>query len=129
MIPEDVQWLKGPPLVAWLETQRRLSYVDGPLSSSNMRRICSWRAGGHADVTAVDMILTKLGLHLHDVPEETISRASQRGYHHVDEVVRREVIETYLSGETARKVGKRFGVHECTVRRWVAESKKEPVAA
>jgi len=55
-------FLDGPGLVTWLESEG----VRNPES----RAFTRWKSGGAASVYAADRFLTKVGLHIHLVPDD-----------------------------------------------------------
>lgn len=68
MNTQILEALDGPRLVAWIEAEGahpvdlRLGY--------HARAVRHWRAGERAQVYEVDKVLTKLGLHLHLIPDD-----------------------------------------------------------
>lgn len=66
--PETAEWLDGPMLVEWLEkmgfvlTQNAIGWHHKPVRK--------WRNGSRAQVYAVDRLLSKLGVHLSELPHE-----------------------------------------------------------
>jgi len=63
------EWIDGPSLVNWIEERSTVSEAIAP---SALRRIREWREGGSPDLYTVDKVLTKLDLHLSEVPPEMI---------------------------------------------------------
>ena len=64
---ETAKAADGPGLVAWL---RERGVEDVELGASGARTLLRWASGRYADFFAVDAMLTRLGLHAMDVPEE-----------------------------------------------------------
>ena len=61
------RWLDGPALCAWLEDK-----LTGRRRHPNLtRRMSSWRRGrSRADLYLVDVVLTEIGIHPIEIPDE-----------------------------------------------------------
>lgn len=68
MVTTEPQWLDGPRLVCWLEGKGLFSMQlqVGGLA----RRVSDWKKGTTANVFTADRVLTRLGLHISEIPDE-----------------------------------------------------------
>ena len=66
----------GPTIVAWLERDGALSGLD----ETDRKLIRRWRSGSDASFWVIDRLLTGLGHHVSELPDETwLVHRSQQG--------------------------------------------------
>jgi DNA-binding NarL/FixJ family response regulator len=122
-------WLDGRGFTYWLDSRRpeRL----GLLGESTERRLRNARAlSGQLSVHTVDRIVTTLGLHLSDVPDEVwVERRPRRFHPPVPPEERERAVRLRLSGTPATEIARTLGVSDRAVRSWVTRRPVEDEAA
>lgn len=112
----DLCWLDGPGFAAWLEENTDLVPERG---SCLEKSIQLWRDGAKPSVFTADDLLTPLGRHLSELPDELyvdpppIGRATPPA-------VKEEALEALRGGERPASVASRLGVTKVSVYRWRA---------
>ncbi len=126
---QERNWLNGARLVAWLEER------GFPLTATEVgghdRAIRHWRDGGACSIFQADRLLTKLDVHLHEVPdglwlEETPKKGSfvgpRRRFAYPPEV-RAEAVRRVMVGEEPLKaVAQSVGCSPKAIRNWIARA-------
>jgi len=116
------EWLDGPLLFEFV--MKRAPHIvgnrQGVLGETMSRTMARWRSGERAHYATADRVLTKLGLHLSEIPDEfwrwTKSEKKERGLRHL------------RNGKTPKQVSAWTGVSQVTVRKWQTEVNKEKAA-
>lgn len=123
-------WLDGPKFVAWLEGAT--GFTAEPHGASVKRRVTDWKAGAPVSIWKADDLLTHLGLHLSQVPDELWID----GRHRREAVakkprplyptkLRTEVVKRRLSGVALKRLTLETGISEGTIKRWTRESRRK----
>jgi Transposase len=117
-------WLDGQRLVEWLE-DRGCSLTKAVLGHHE-RAVRHWRDGGACSVFQADRVLTKLDIHLHEVPGHLWLEESPKGEiegnqrRYFPEAVRREAVRRATVGEEKLKdVARSVGCSPKAVRDWI----------
>lgn len=66
----NAEHIDGPGLVAWMEREEIIPRrgVDAVVGENVGRRIRAWRKGGRASIWLADVILTRRGRHIREIP-------------------------------------------------------------
>jgi DNA-binding NarL/FixJ family response regulator len=110
---ETAEWLDGPQLVDWLE-QHGMETAS-PHGYSTERAVQRWKKGGRANVYAADQVLTQVGCHLHELPEEMWIDAPLRGPK-ISGKTREEMLRRLEAGEKIKPLAKELSLSPSTVR-------------
>ena len=108
--------LDGPNFVKWLTANADLA----SLPDNRRRALRRYRVGDVATVASADRVLTDLGLHLTDLPED-LWRRDNRGSPYPPELCV-EAVKRARGGELHRFVASSLAVDRSTVSRWVREA-------
>lgn len=111
-LAERAEWIQGPGLVVWLESHGLFS-PDIQLGF-HARRIRHWREGKTADLHTADIVLTKLGLHLSEIPDELWLEEAPKARRYTDKD-RKEMARRLGEGQTVTAVARSFCCHRETV--------------
>lgn len=119
-------WLLGRPLCRWLEEDEGCVLNEVTLAS-HIKDVRSWKTGAKVHVFDADKVLTKLGLHLHLVPDDVWAERGPRTtkadpLRKVKRFSKREkakAVRRVLSGETQEAVARDLGCHRRSVAKWL----------
>lgn len=107
-------WIDGPKLVAWLKLR---GFQARPHFVKYAHRIEHWQKGGRANVYTVDDLLTRLGYHLSELPEDFWTAPPRYGNETSPEV-QDEIARRAVEGEPVRKISAELSVGRKTVERY-----------
>lgn len=125
--PDTAEWLDGPALAAWLR-DNGLDHPTYQLGHTLERAVSRWRDGARAYVFVVDAVLTKLGLHLSEIPDELWTDAPQGGASRLDSVKRAELLARLAEGEPVKAIARKVGCSSGTVRHYRGKQDREALA-
>jgi Transposase len=113
------KWLDGPALVAWLEDERRCIFGEYALGF-HARAIRHWRRGGKPSLYHADVVLTKLDVHLDELPDHLWIDTPKSNTFPV--AVKREAVRRVLEhGETKKGVAQSIGCSPRALGKWIDE--------
>jgi hypothetical protein len=121
--PTDRNWLDGRLLLEWLEGRR--CDLSKAVIGNHDRAVRHWREGGSCSVFQVDRVLTKLGIHLHELPdhlwlEEPPKGAVQEQRKPFPPQVKADAVRRVLvDEEPIKRVAEAVGCSPRAVRRWI----------
>ena len=109
------EWLDGPDLYEWI--LKRCPYIkgdrEGILGYTHSRSMVRWRSGERAHYATADRLLTLLGLHISEIPDEIWRWAKRRK--------KEKGLEHLRNGKSVKQVAQWVGARESTVYNWKAE--------
>jgi hypothetical protein len=124
-------YLDGPKFVAWLESTNP-DFTRDMFGPSTQRRLRSWCQGHAASVWSVDELLTGIGLHISQIPEDawlpgyprrvTLRKSRSRVF---STATKEWVIKRLAEGITFQQIANEVGASERTVRRWTQNSREK----
>lgn len=117
--PKQTDWLDGVALESWLR-HHGLFNRELQLGERLSNRVGGWkRRGVFVSVWDADEVLTKLDLHLSELPAEMwvepTPATSKRRY---CEQIRPEVVERHREGESASALAQEYGIDPVSVWKW-----------
>ena len=123
------EYLDGPGLYAWLN--ERGCDLSAKVLNFHSREVRRWRSGTAATVWSADQVLTQLGLHLTEIPDDLWrdSPYKNNGGKRIDPRIRRAALIGIRRGDTVHHVAQRFAIDGSTVRRWMKEERLFPAGA
>lgn len=106
------EWLNGPGFVRWLEEHCNVSQLE----DNRQRTLRHYRAGAQASLASADRILTALGRHLNELPDELwdSNRRNARKPH----AVKVSALRALADGTPVGQVAREAGVSTSTIRYW-----------
>jgi hypothetical protein len=115
--PKERNWLDGNRLVEWLEANGHslTKPIVGPLECSIRR----WRGGAKCSVYQADRLLTKLGVHLHEVPDDLWVDLAPTHERYPRQVKQEAVRRVTVRDEPLKAVARSLGCDPKTVRNWI----------
>jgi hypothetical protein len=116
------KWLDGPMLFDFVmkKAPQLVGQREGVLGETLSRTMSRWRSGEHAHYATADRLLTQLGIHLSEVPEE-MWRWSRSDKKHLG-------IKHLKNGHSKKQVAEWMGVAKRTVETWQTEISEDKAA-
>lgn len=110
-------WLHGDKFSAWLR-DHGLTSPALQVDFNAARLICKWESqGGLASVYTADRILTRLGFHLSELPDDIWADRSPTDSR-VPAETREQAVARLAAGERAGAIAAELGVDRRTVSYW-----------
>jgi hypothetical protein len=117
----------GPKLAEWLEDGRmpppRRWTEEDSLPQNLRRRVTAWKTGEQASFGCVDKYLTFLGYHVSELPDDVWvpkhPRVTKQGH---PAEVRERALTLLREDPSCRRVGRKIGVSERSVRSWARKA-------
>ena len=123
-------WLDGPKFVNWLE--RADDFSGEPHGTAIKRRVTEWRAGAPVSIWSADHLLTRIGLHLSQVPDELWIAGRHRTPAPARKVrptyskeLREALVARVEAGDSLNELSIATGISERTIQRWTLKSKQK----
>ena len=66
----DAQWADGPKVAAWVDEHCPERTPERRYGMATERRLREWRMGAAAQVWAIDRMLTEMGRHMWELPDD-----------------------------------------------------------
>ena len=117
---QERNWLDGPRLVEWLED--RSANLAKPVLGDHERAIRHWREGGACSVFQADRVLTKLNIHLHELPDHLWLEESPVVREYTQPVKEAAVRRVVIDEEPIKVVADSVGCSPRALRNWVDAS-------
>lgn len=110
------EWLDGPMFHDWIlkKAPHIIGDREGILGYTHSRSMMRWRSGERCHYSTADRLLTQLGLHLTEIPEEIWRWArheeKEKGLAH------------FRNGKSVKQVAAWFGIRKSTATKWKIEA-------
>jgi hypothetical protein len=117
MAASDRNWIDGSRLVDWL--QERGAQLTRPALGGHERAIRHWREGKACSVYQADRVLTRLGFHLHELPDDFWLDGPPHLESYSAQVKRQAVLRVTVGSEAVKQVARSLGCDPKTVRNWI----------
>lgn len=124
---QESRWLSGRKVWEWLDQRVDMRDVQmyHPLAMDTIRK---WRNGSTAEIYTVDRVLTKLGLHISELPDDIGCDAPQaRKSRYYSRELKREAVKRYAKGEMVTKIADDMNISASVIYSWRRQAGEVPV--
>lgn len=116
-------YLDGPKFLAWLEEADCFE----PVVHDMKYRASKWRHGAAVSVWKADELLTAIGLHISQIPDEIWRLEAPQGkqpkWRRDLSSSKEQVVAEHAAGASTKALSRKTGIPERTIREWTLRSK------